>query len=89
LVKNGNEIILSISYNYSRKESSPEFYSEDDLRDQIKSNKLHQFQLIAPSDLNFEEALKDLNNGKQLWKFFIFLAIIFLFCEMAIIRFWK
>jgi len=89
LVKDGSQILQSISYNYSRKESIPEFYTEEELQKLIKSHEFKQFQLIGSSDISFNQALQDLNNGKQLWKYFIVLAILFLFCEMAIIRFWK
>lgn len=89
LVMNGNETIQSISYNYPRKESIPEFYTEDDLQRLIQSREFKQFQLIESSNVNFSETVRNLNNGKQFWKYFIILAIFFLFCEMAIIRFWK
>jgi len=89
LIQDGNQTIQSISYNYPRKESIPEFYYEEDLQKLIKTHEFKQFQLIGSSDISFSESLQDLNNGKQLWKYFIILAIIFLFCEMAIIRFWK
>ena len=89
LVMNDNETIQSISYNYPRKESIPEFYSEEDLQKLIQSKEFKQFQVIESSNVNFSETLQDLSNGKQLWKYFIIAAIFFLFCEIAIIRFWK
>jgi hypothetical protein len=89
LVQDGDQSIQSISYNFSRKESVPEFYSEDDLKKLINKKGFEQFQVIQSPDLNFSETLQDLNNGKQLWKLFIILAIFFLFCEMTIIRLWK
>jgi len=89
LIQDGDKPIQSISYNFSRKESVPEFYTEDDLKKLIDRKGFEQFQVIQSTDLNFSETLQDLNNGKQLWKLFIMLAIFFLFCEMAIIRFWK
>ena len=89
LAMNDNETIQSISYNYPRKESVPEFYSEEDLQKLIQSKEFKQFQVIESSNVNFSEALQDLSRGKQLWKYFIIAAIFFLFCEIAIIRFWK
>lgn len=89
LIQNDDQVIQSISYNYSRKESVPEFYSEDDLKKLLDRKGFEQFQVIQSTDLNFSETLQDLNNGKQLWKLFVMLAIFFLFCEMAIIRLWK
>ena len=89
LVKDGNQTIQSISFNYSRKESVPDFYTEEDLQKIIQSDKFKQFQLVKSSEITLGETLKELSNGKQLWKYFILLAILFLFCEIAIIRFWK
>jgi len=79
----------SISYNFSRKESVPEYYNEDDLKKLMERKGFEQFQVIQSTDLSFSETLQDLNNGKQLWKHFIVLSILFLFCEMAIFRLWK
>ena len=89
LIMDGKEILQSISYNYPRKESIPEFYNEEDLQKQIDSKGLKQIQLIKSTGENFTETAQNINNGKQLWKYFIFLAIFFLLCEMSIIRFWK
>ncbi len=89
LVKDGNEIVQSISYNYPRKESVSEFYSPEDLQKLIQSKEFKQFQLVDLSNNNFNETVQDLNNGKQLWKYFILLTIVFLLCEVAIIQFWK
>ena len=89
LIQNGNQTLQSVSYNYPRKESIPEFYTEGDLQKFLQSKRFSQFQLIESTNASFEKTLQDLNNGKQLWRYFIFMTIIFIFCEMAIIRFWK
>ena len=89
LIHDDDQVIQSISYNFSRKESVPEFYTEEELKKLMDRKGFEQFQVIQSTDLNFSETLQDLNNGKQLWKYFIMLAIFFLMCEMAIIRFWK
>lgn len=89
LVKSGNQVLQPVSYNFPRKESVPEFYSEEDLKKLIQADKFKQFGLIRASEQNFSETLQDLNNGEQLWKYFIALAILFLFFEMAIIHLWK
>jgi hypothetical protein len=89
LINDGDETIQSVSYNFPRKESIPEYYTKEILQDQIDDNNLEQIQVIAASEGQFSEILQDLNNGKQLWKLFVMLAIFFLLCEMAVIRFWK
>ncbi len=89
LIQDGTTTVQPLSYNYSRKESVPEFFTEQELQEIIKKYNLKRFQPIGSTELSFTEALQDLNKGKQLWKYFIMLAIFFLVCEIAIIRFWK
>lgn len=89
LITDGDETIQSVSYNFPRKESIPEYFTNEILQDQIDDNHLKQIQVIAASEGQLSEILQDLNNGKQLWKLFVILAIFFLMCEMAVIRFWK
>ena len=88
-MKDGTKIIQALSFNYPRNESVPEYLSDTDLERWINSDKNRSIHLIANQESEFSEALKDINNGKQLWKYFIVLALLFLFSEMAIIRFWK
>lgn len=89
LIQDGTKIIQPVSYNYPRTESVSEFYSVEELQKQIKTNNLSQIQLVETDASNFSESIQNLNNGKQLWKYFVALAIFFLLCELAIIRFWK
>lgn len=89
LVKDGPNVIAALSFNYPRTESMPDYFSDTDLNKWTKSGKQNLFRLIENNNTSFKEALRDANNGKQLWKYFIMLAIFFLACEMAVIRFWK
>lgn len=89
LVYDGNTPIQALSYNFPRKESNPDFLSEEEINDQINANNLKQMQLIDANKENFSAVLQNLNNGKQLWKLFILLAIAFLLTEMLVIRLWK
>jgi hypothetical protein len=89
LIQDENKTIQSLSYNFPRKESVSEYYSDKDLQSWIDSKDMSRTQLISSSDQSFVEAMADLNNGRQLWKYFIMLAILFLLSEMVIIRFWK
>jgi hypothetical protein len=89
LVRDGDQTIQSISFNFSRKESDADFYTDKELQKIMQSGNFKQFQLINSLDAGLSETLKDYSNGEQFWKHFIVLAIFFLMCEMAIIRFWK
>ncbi|HET6558268.1 MAG TPA: BatA domain-containing protein [Prolixibacteraceae bacterium] len=89
LIYDGEQAIQSLSYNFPRQESDPVFLDPEAITDLIGSNNLDRMQVIEAAEGNFSEVLQDLNNGKQLWKMFIMLAILFLFIEMAVARFWK
>lgn len=89
-VKEGNSVVQALSFNYSRAESGTEFYTKEELEKQVSEHHTHKIQLIESDDVsNFSETVQALNNGKQLWKYFVVLFIVFLFCEMAISRFMK
>ena len=66
-----------------------DFLNEKDLHKMMQSKAFKQFQIIENPSENISEAVQDLSNGKQLWKYFVVLALTFLLCEVAIIRFWK
>jgi hypothetical protein len=87
LINNEQINLMGLSYNYSRKESSAEFFSNDEINNQIKENQ--HIQLIESSSQEFSEIMQDINTGRQLWKLFIILALMFVFIEIGIIRFWK
>lgn len=89
LIRDGDQTIQSISFNFSRSESDADFFTDKELQKMMQSGNFKQFQLIDSLNSGVSETLQDYSNGKQFWKHFILLAIIFLMCEMAIIRFWK
>jgi len=78
-----------VAYNYKRDESEPEFYSAEEISALISEKGLDQFKLIDDTGQDFQEMLRNLNNGKQLWPYFLILALLFVFAETLIIRFWR
>jgi len=89
IIHDENHPIQSLSFNYPREESTPDFMNSLQIQDLLIKTKIDQIKLIDTKNENFSEVLKELNNGKQLWKLFIILTILFLFVEMAVIQFWK
>jgi len=45
--------------------------------------------VVQNTDRNFSEIFDEIQNGKQLWKLSILLALFFILIEVLIIRFWK
>ena len=84
-----SKTIEALAFNYKRDESKPEFFSSEELQTIIKRKGLKQFQVIEDTEGNFVETLQDLNSGKQLWQYFLILALLAVFCESLIIRLWK
>ncbi len=86
---NNSRTVESVAFNYKRDESKPEFYSAEELNTLISEKGLSQFKLLDAAEQNFQEMLHDLNSGKQLWQYFLALALLFVFLETLIIRFFK
>ena len=88
LVESGNQILQSISFNYPRKESSTDYCTSADF-EKLMSSTNHKTLQLLDSKARFDETLQILSSGNQLWKYCILLSLLFLLCEVAIIRLWK
>lgn len=84
-----SKTIEGLAYNYKRDESKPDFISYEEIQSMISEKGLKQFHVIEEADDNFQETLQELNSGKQLWQYFLIVALVFVFCEALIIRLWK
>jgi hypothetical protein len=89
LVLNEDTTIASMAFNYDRKESDLRYFEKNELQDKIETTQLKNAQVVQNADRNFSEIFDEIQNGKQLWKWFILLALLFILTEVAIIRFWK
>ena len=63
--------------------------SQEDLQKQIDEKGLKNMSVIMPDEKTLTNALQEVNEGKKLWKLFLFLALIFLLSEILIIRLLK
>ena len=77
-VKNQNENVLALSFNYQRDESSREYLSTDDLPPDSIKNASQLFK-----------QLKSENNIHELWKWFVIFALVFLCLELLIQKYFK
>ena len=89
LVQNEDTTLTALAFNYDRKESDLRYFEQDELQDKIEMAQLKNAQVVQNANRNFSEIFDEIQNGKQLWKWFILLALLFIFTEVAIIRFWK
>jgi hypothetical protein len=89
LIQNEDTIITALAFNYDRKESDLRYFEQNELQDKIESAQLKNAQVVQNAERNFSEIFDEIQNGKQLWKWFILLALLFILTEVALIRFWK
>ena len=89
LILNDDTIISSMAFNYDRKESDLRVFDKKELEEKIEIAQLKNAHVVQNVEQNFSEIFDEIQNGKQLWKWCILLALLFILTEAAIIRFWK
>ncbi|WP_167618446.1 BatA domain-containing protein [Maribellus sediminis] len=89
LIENDGNVIASMAFNYNRQESDLRYFSEEELKNRLEELQLKNAIVVSGIERNFSEVLDELQNGKQLWKLMLMLALFFILCEVLIARFWK
>ncbi|HRX13076.1 MAG TPA: BatA domain-containing protein, partial [Draconibacterium sp.] len=89
LILNEDTVTGSLAFNYDRKESDLRYFNNSELQDKIETTQLKNAQVVQNAEKNFSEIFDEIQNGRQLWKLCILLALLFILAEVAIIRFWK
>ena len=74
-----NEILQTVSYNYSRKESRLNYLTAEDWNNAT----------IHASVDDLFDSISEANSINSFWKWFAIFALIFLLCEMLILKFVK
>lgn len=88
-VRNKNELVSGVSFNYDRIESDLNYFSEKELTEQIGKNRLNNFLILDVQDEMLVEKLQQISQGKRYWKLFVILALLFLAFEIVLIKLWK
>lgn len=78
-----------LAFNYQLKESDFDYYKGDEILKNARQAGLVNTNLIEANHQKLMAAIEEIDQGKQLWKLFILLGLLFLLAEAAIIRFWK
>ena len=84
-----NKLVRKLTFNQNRNESLRNSLSNKEIEDLLKESNLSNFKLIDSKSPDFTSQIKEINEGLELWYFFILLAAAFLFIETAIIRWMK
>lgn len=83
-----NKAVKTIALNHDAKESLMDKYSAEDLRGIFKNQaNIKVFDNIY--DDGFKTAFENTSEGKSLWKYFIWAALLFILIEILLIKFLK
>lgn len=88
-VELSQEVIKGLAFNYDRKESNLELFSQQDLERLTADHGLENFRVIKPTGRSLTEVISEMHAGIRLWKLFVILALLFLFTEVVLLRFLK
>lgn len=88
-IQNDGETLRTLAFNYNRSESDLRYFTKAEIKDKIETAQLKNASVVQDVESNFAEIFDEIQNGKQLWKWFIFLALFFILTEVALSRFWK
>lgn len=82
-------LLLPLAFNYSRKESDLNAYTNDELLKLIDAKGLKNVSLVEDTDTDISKQVLEGAEGKKLWKLFILLTLLFLAIEVALLRLLK
>ncbi|MDF1550281.1 MAG: BatA domain-containing protein [Bacteroidales bacterium] len=84
------DTLLTISFNYNRDESDPDYYLNNELLELVDKHGLKNIKLLPAAINELEIQVEDsLKERKDMWKIFVILALVFLISEILVIRLWK
>lgn len=84
----GKEQIGGIAVNYNLTESDLTCYTSEELETLVNQAGIKHYNLLNTKNSSLSSAIAELDNGKQYWKLFIFMALLFILLEASIIRLW-
>ncbi len=81
--------VRGLSFNYNRRESLLESPTADQLRDLLLDQGLTHIRITQAAGADLNLALQQAHVGNPLWRYFLILALLFLFAEVVLLRFWR
>jgi hypothetical protein len=83
----GGQVIGTLAFNLSRRESDLACYDEDELQ-KMSKDLGDNAAVISADTKNIAKSVSDRLNGKPLWPWFIILSLLCFLTEIALLRFW-
>jgi hypothetical protein len=78
--------LQTFAFNYNRSESDIELVSITDLKNLFNASSI---KVYDKSEIPLNTLIKQEENGKPLWRLFIWLVLLFIAIEILLLRFWK
>lgn len=85
-LRKADSLVALLAFNYQRSESDLTYASNSVLESRFGGSKVHLFDTSRGS---IQSEVNAANQGLQLWKWSLLLALLFLAAEVALIRFYK
>jgi len=85
-VSRGNKTAAGLAFDFNRKESDLSCFSMPELQQQLDRLPVKDIRILREQKTSLTREINQIKQGTQLWKLFIILALIFIACEIALIR---
>ncbi len=85
----GDSILAKVSFNYNRKESGGSFPEQSEVEKALDQAGFSGAAVLDGNQKEIKQTVLQLDEGKPLWKWFVILALVFLLCEILLLRFFK
>lgn len=83
------DIVASIGFNISALESDIQRYTFSELNELIDNMQLKNVHVLEATSASIKTILNEWQQGIQLWKYFLMLALLFVLVEVILLRFMK
>jgi hypothetical protein len=85
----GDSILARVSFNYNRTESGGSFPEQAEVEKALDQAGFSGAAVLDGNQKEIKQTVLQLDEGKPLWKWFVILALLFLLCEILLLRFLK
>ena len=82
----GSIKLTTVAFNYGNEESALSYFSQDDLEKMFDDNE--SVTVLNGAARTLTTQISEQTNGRQLWRYFIYIALAAILCEIVVLRFW-
>lgn len=86
MLLSGADTLQPVSFNYDRAESELEYMTESEFHKQAETIGITRLGFISERTGNISNTIREMQEGKRLWRLFLILALVFLGIEILLIR---